>query len=111
MRSAGSLFILRLFGSLRMIRVTAYILVVVSILQGLATLIVGFSICRPLARAWDQSISGRCGNEIAAFLASEILGLFVDLVIVTAPLVPLRSLQVSLSIKLGIGVLLSAGSL
>ena len=92
-------------------RLITWGLMVVSVLYGLAALLVIFLICHPLAAAWNASIHGSCGDQVVSYVALEIIGALIDLAILIAPLPHLICSQVQWRRKIVTAAWLSAGSL
>ncbi|KAI0863360.1 hypothetical protein F4860DRAFT_469656 [Xylaria cubensis] len=89
---------------------TTIILLVASAAYAVAVIATSLAICQPISASWDQTVLGRCGNEIQAYLSLEIISAILDLLIVVAPLPTLMRLHMSLGRKWLTGVLLSLGS-
>lgn len=82
-----------------------------SIAYGVVVIVTPLAICAPIRASWDRSISGRCGNQKAAFLGLEIGGLLLDLAITVWPLPKIYNLQISLGKRVGLLFVFSLGSL
>ena len=108
-RVAAVQFIARLFTA--NVRSLTHALLVTSVLHGVATILSTCLICRPVATAWDSSVHGTCGDQVAAYVAFEIIGLLIDLAILLLPFWGLRLVQIRWQQKVGVLVTLSAGSL
>lgn len=57
----------------------------------------GLAMCRPMAKQWDPSIDGTCGNLSQFYIVTSGLNMGFDLVILTWPLPMLWGLQVRCS--------------
>lgn len=74
------------------------------------TILIGFLICRPVAKNWDPTAQGVCGNRIAAYTAVSIVNVLVDCLMLILPLPMIFRLQVKAGYKwallgiFGIGV-------
>lgn len=75
------------------------------------TILIGFLICRPVAKNWDPTTpNGICGNRIAGYTAVSIVNVFVDCLMLLLPLPMICRLQVKAGYKwallgiFGIGV-------
>jgi hypothetical protein len=66
-------------------------------------------ICHPMAANWDAYIGGRYVNQIMSYLALEIMGLFLDLIILEYPLVLMWTLPMPLRQKVKPMVPFSSG--
>lgn len=74
------------------------------------TILIGFLICRPVAKNWDPTAQGVCGNRIAGYTAVSIVNVLVDCLMLILPLPMILRLQVKSGYKwallgiFGIGV-------
>lgn len=85
--------------------------IVLSILHFLAALLGGFLICRPVSKSWNPAIQGQCGNEFAAYLSFEIIGLALDMTIILWPLNPIMKMTLPVQKKAGILFIFTIGIL
>ncbi|KDN68447.1 putative integral membrane protein [Colletotrichum sublineola] len=67
--------------------------------------------CTPVAGIWNNTIRQHCVDITAVALASAILSIIEDLVILAMPIQQLRNLQLKFKKKLAVGFMLSLGSL
>ena len=81
------------------------------ILYWVATVISTFLICRPFMRNWNLKINGTCGNLHGFWLASSIIGLFFDVLVVFLPMPMLWGLQLNRSRKLALMFIFGLGTL
>jgi len=87
------------------------VLLFLSVAYGAAVIATSLAICQPISAGWDQdTVAGKCGNEIAAYLCLEIIAAVLDLAITGVPLPPLAGLRVPPRKKLTAYVLFSLGS-
>lgn len=77
------------------------VVMVLSFLHFLATLIGGFLLCRRVSKSWNPDVPGQCGNEIAAYLSFEVLGLALDMAIIVCPLPVIMRLNLPFPKRLG----------
>ncbi|KAI0459328.1 hypothetical protein F5B21DRAFT_456302 [Xylaria acuta] len=110
LRIGAIIFIRKLFSVIRSMSVVTMILLVVSVAYAIAVIATSLAVCQPISASWDQTVLGRCGNQVVAYLCLEIISAVLDLAIIIAPLPPLMKLILPLSKKLWIGVLFSLGS-
>lgn len=78
------------------------VMIVLSVLHFLATLLGGFLICRPVSKSWNPTVKGQCGNEFAAYLSFEIIGLALDMAIILWPLPIIMKLTIPFWKKFGV---------
>jgi hypothetical protein len=86
------MFLLRVFGLKRTPRIIIKSLLITSILYGIVILVEPFLICRPLSADWDSHVNGTCGDQIVSYVVLEIIGLFLDLMILVVPLPIIKGL-------------------
>ncbi|KAI0858072.1 hypothetical protein F4860DRAFT_527435 [Xylaria cubensis] len=104
-------FYVTLFGTSRNFRTISYSLMVAVGVYCLLVILVAFLLCRPLAFNWDTTIpGGYCGNRNAAFLASGILNLILDISVIVLPLPMLWGLHMPIYRKIGLTLLFSVGA-
>jgi hypothetical protein len=68
-------------------------------------------ICRPMAAQWDPNVPGLCGNQIASFVALEVLGMVLDLTLMLVPSYFLANLHLNRRKKAGMIALFNTGAL
>lgn len=74
------------------------------------TILIGFLICRPVAKNWDPTSPGVCGNRLAGYTAVSVVNVVVDVLMLALPLPMVLRLQVKPGYKwaltgiFGIGV-------
>lgn len=86
----------------------------VLILQGVISLILGFSICRPFRYFWTQAADkndGHCGDVMLFYRAYSIPSLITDVVMLLLPLPILVKLNVKTAEKVGLILTFLAASL
>ena len=105
------LFIGRVFGVARGMRLSIRLLLVLSILYGLVVFLEVFLICRPMAVDWNALVKGTCGNQILSYLILEVLGLLLDCIILAIPLPSIWKLQIERAKKLRFTIMFSLGVL
>ncbi|KAF2463436.1 uncharacterized protein BDR25DRAFT_297963 [Lindgomyces ingoldianus] len=86
-------------------------MIVLSVLHFLAALLGGFLICRPVSKSWNPAVQGQCGNEFAAYLSFEIIGLALDITIILWPLKDIINLKLPFRRKAGILFIFTVGIL
>jgi hypothetical protein len=64
-----------------------------------------------MAAQWDPNVQGLCGNQIASFVALEVLGMVLDLALLFVPSYVVAKLQLNRRKKAGIIVLFNTGAL
>lgn len=77
---------------------------------GIGNTLMAFLTCRPFAKNWDPLLPGVCGSTIDALLATSIVNLNVDLIILILPMPMIWRLQmaarrkIALTITFGLGL-------
>jgi hypothetical protein len=87
---------------------------VIVILQGLISVILAFSICRPFRYFWTQAVDvndGTCGDVMLFYKSYSIPSLVTDVVMLVLPWPILLRLQMRTSEKVGIILTFLAASL
>ncbi|GJC83259.1 hypothetical protein ColLi_06097 [Colletotrichum liriopes] len=110
----AKLSIVTLFGRLfpdRKFQLVNKLVIAFLIGHGLIFLFVIMFECTPIAGIWDRTIERKCVNVNAVALASAILSIVEDCVILSMPIQQLSKLQLGLKKKLAVGFMLSLGSL
>ncbi|KAI1739393.1 hypothetical protein F4680DRAFT_146047 [Xylaria scruposa] len=121
LRIGAILFIRRIFTESTLIRKVVQLrknrlrlvtttLLVASAAYAIAVIATSLAICQPISASWDQTVPGRCGNQIIAYLGLEIISAILDLAILIAPLPAIMRLRLPLRRKWPICVLFSIGS-
>lgn len=111
LRVSAVLAFWNIFGVNKQYKLFYRVLMILTGMHGLSLVMEQLLICRPLHSAWDPVTNGSCGNEVAAYVALEVLGLGLDMAILIQPLYCLKSMQLALKQKLLLGLMLSSGSL
>ena len=76
---------------------------------GIGNILIPFLFCRPFHKNWDPLLPGVCGSTIDAVLATSIVNLSIDLMIIVLPMPMIWRLQmaarrkVALTITFGLG--------
>lgn len=58
------------------------------------TVLIGFLICRPVAKNWDPTVAGVCGNRIDGYMAVSVVNVIVDCLMLVLPLPTILRLQI-----------------
>ncbi|OLN96227.1 hypothetical protein CCHL11_04472 [Colletotrichum chlorophyti] len=66
--------------------------------------------CTPIAGVWDRNLDRKCVNVNAVAMASAVLSIVEDVVILAMPIQQLSQLKLSRKKKLAVGFMLSLGS-
>ena len=84
-------------------RVAAYLALGFAIAWSISAVVVGLTICIPIAAFWDPTIpGGKCGNLVTAFAAIGWLDVALDVFILVLPLPMVWNLQVPRANKIGV---------
>ena len=69
-----------------------------------------FYLCFPFAYLWDKSIiDGTCSNLPVAYVASSIINLLLDVVVIVLPMPVLWALRIPTSKKIAISAMFGIG--
>ncbi|TRX97641.1 hypothetical protein FHL15_001396 [Xylaria flabelliformis] len=79
LRIGAILFLRKVFKATQHLNYITTILLVASAAYAIAVIATSLAICQPISASWDQTVSGRCGNEIQAYLSLEIISAILDL--------------------------------
>ena len=90
------LLYLTIFRNNRLFKIAAYSLIAIAFCYGLSVIVAGLTVCQPIAKYWDQTIDGTCGNVILFYVITSGFNLGIDLIILFLPLPMLWRLQVGL---------------
>ena len=108
-RLAICLLYLDLFKSNKIFRYCVYGLIVflsLFFVGGWATVL---RFCRPIEYNWDRTIAGECGDTFAEQVASAVINIVLDTLIVVAPIPIVWQLQMSAQKRLAIISLFALG--
>ncbi|RMX79613.1 hypothetical protein D0869_08174 [Hortaea werneckii] len=65
--------------------------------------------CDPPAKVWDNDIAGHCVNEVAFYFAISGATIGLDLLVIALPFPIIKSLQLDVRKKIGLGALFGLG--
>lgn len=65
--------------------------------------------CKPLAKAWNPLLPGKCGTTSSLWIGSAVPSVFIDLVILLLPVPKILTLRISRTRKAGIMVVFLLG--
>lgn len=86
-------------------------LLVLAVLYGVVVFLEIFLICRPLAVDWDVHVRGTCGSQVMSYLILEVLGLFLDFIILAVPIPWIWQFEIKLAQKMKVATIFSIGFL
>ncbi|KAI0194561.1 hypothetical protein F4808DRAFT_337282 [Astrocystis sublimbata] len=110
LRTGAISVIRRITGKHKIFHAISNVLLVMTAAYAIAAIVTSLVICQPINASWDQTVLGRCGDEVLAYICLESIGAALDLAIVVAPLPSLMRMQVTRRKKLAVCFLLSLGS-
>lgn len=90
---------------------TVYTIMAMSVSYAVSVLLQNIFLCRPIAKNWDKTISGSCGNTTQAYEAFGIINLLIDLAIVILPMPLLWGLQLPVPKKVALTAIFGVGFL
>ena len=97
----------------RTLKLGAYILGIIVLLWWLATILVSFFQCQPIAMNWNRALSGtggHCLDDVKFFLGNAIPNVVTDVLILALPVREVWQLQLPKSQKLAVvGMFLLGG--
>ena len=104
-------FYMTIFRSNRAFLRVAYALFVLVVAFGVGIVISDVLTCRPLAKYWDPSQSGVCGNPGVSLVALSSCNIIADLTIVLLPLPMVWGLQITTQRKIELSIIFALGFL
>ncbi|KAH6659351.1 hypothetical protein BKA67DRAFT_666191 [Truncatella angustata] len=110
-RVSALLYLHNIFFPSKEVRYCAIGLCVVTVLYGMISLLTTVLICRPIQASWESGISGTCGNQTAAYVSLESIGLCIDILILVLPVQRILSLSLTTKRKAAILSVFSAGGI
>ncbi|KAK1988489.1 hypothetical protein LZ30DRAFT_699191 [Colletotrichum cereale] len=102
-------FFARIFPG-RRFQIVVYIVLTVLVCHGLIFILVIMFECHPVAGVWNRALERKCIDLNAVTLASAILSIIEDFVILAMPIQQLKKLQLTRKKKLAVVLLFSLGS-
>ena len=103
------LFLLRLGGQKRGMRISIHVLNALNLGQLAAQFIVVIFQCRPVAGFWDRSLHPKCINTTEFVVSTSSLTIFTDILVLMLPIWMLWNLQIRFKAKMGISAVLMLG--
>ncbi|KDN72221.1 putative integral membrane protein [Colletotrichum sublineola] len=94
----------------RSFQIVVYIVLTVLVLHGLLFVLLIMFECTPVASIWDRSLDRKCIDINAVTLASAVLSIVEDFVILAMPIPELRRLKLTRKQKTAVVLLFSLGS-
>lgn len=111
-RCVAAVLIAAAFRSSTVVRRSAQALLASIIIHGLATVLATCLICHPVAAAWDNDLSGTCGDQVLLYIIIELIGVLLDVLILILPIPTIWwKLQMAWKEKVVLSVLFSIGCL
>ena len=81
------------------------------LLFGISLVLQTFLLCRPFAKIWDGLLPGTCASGKAIFLASGIINIVIDLIMIILPMPLVWQLQMSQQRKFALSAVFALGIL
>jgi len=103
--------LLRMTASKKPLRRVLSMIMYLCVIHGGASVLEICLICRPLAAQWDPNVGGACGNQIASFVAIEVIGMILDVAVLASPIPLVSSMKISKVRKLRLALILDAGAM
>ena len=96
----------------RNFRIAVYITMGIVLSYSMSIMLVLIFGCRPIAKAWDLTITdGKCVNKNAVYLSINLFNIATDFIILFLPAPMIKKLQMPFRQKLLIAAMFSVGSL
>lgn len=102
-------FYITLFRPSRLFRSVAFCVMGLVGLFGMSVLLSTFLNCRPFAKTWNPMLPGHCGSNTGQVLATSIVNVVIDLIIIVLPMPMIWSLQMAQGRKLALTVTFGMG--
>jgi hypothetical protein len=103
---------IRLFGTVRWLRLTSYGLILFTFLFYWSNVAIAATFCLPRNGApWDATALARCGSPVASVVVNGVFGVVADLVLFVLPFPVLYKLQLGRRKKIGLGIVFLVGLL
>lgn len=102
-------FYLTIFGSNTSFRYIVYATMTLVIFFGIGNTLVAFLICRPFAKNWNPLLPGVYGSTIDAVLATSIINVTVELMIITMLMPMIWRLQMAARRKIALTITFGLG--
>jgi hypothetical protein len=104
------LFYLR-FPTSKLFKAAAYLVMFVVVGNCLAAVFAVVYLCQPIARNWDFSIPGKCGEGMVLFWVGAIVNMTSDVLILLLPFWLLAPLRLPPRRMFGVALILMSGGL
>lgn len=76
---------------------------------GVGVFLSTFLACRPFEKIWEPTIPGHCSSYLASGLATSIINVVIDFIIITLPIPMIWSLQMARGRKIAISIMFGMG--
>ena len=107
-KSSVCLLLMKIFPQRRLMAIS-WGLIALTACWSLMTILIGFLICQPISKMWDEAVPGSCGNENYAFAAVSAVDIFVDLLIIFLPIPHILRLHMAIANKIALAVVFLLG--
>ena len=101
---------LRIFTD-RLVRALSWVIIAALLLFFVTGIVVSFTVCRPYAYRWNNTIHGSCGNVIAYYRWASFPSIITDVFILIIPIPSIWKMHLAKSKKIGVLVTFMVGSL
>ncbi|KAK3374546.1 hypothetical protein B0H63DRAFT_418684 [Podospora didyma] len=68
-----------------------------------------FLLCRPFAASYNPAIKGKCGNQVASFIAIGAFNIVTDILILALPIPTVWALKMATAAKIGLTAVFALG--
>lgn len=98
-------------GPIRWFRITIYVSMFIVIAANFSIIFPFIFSCSPFKRGWDVTITeGHCVNHAALYIATAVINMATDLILLVLPIPLARKLQMPTIQKVGLVILFGVGS-
>ena len=92
-KTSTLLLYVRVFNNQRYFRVAAWTLSILTIIWSFAVVLVSCLQCQPMAAIWDESVEGSCIDDGAFLVATGVMNMITDLILLVLPLPVIWTMQ------------------
>lgn len=106
-----TLFYLRIFGTVRWMRIACNCMVGLIVASTMAFILTGIFQCDPITKAWNSFMPGKCIVLGLFFVGQRVLGVFTDIVLLVLPIRIVMHLQATFAKRLSLVFAFAMGGL
>jgi len=106
-----ALFYVRIFGTVRWMRISCNMMIGLIVASSVAFILTGMFQCNPIPKAWDGLLPGKCIVLGLFFVGQRVLGVFTDVVLLVLPIKIVMQLQATFAKRLSLVFAFAMGGL